>query len=178
MYFWNIRRLKSDLVERGLTEGQSMMYLLVLWVVSTLCAGVAAISPWNIWACLFWVGSTLILSLGVLYVYHRNGGAGGQQFLQRCLSLFWVCTVRWFVMLVIPTVIVLEAVVAATEPATDEPVFPPMTPTEAVWSVLVVLPLYWRVGVHIRDVAAGKPTSDTTSSDRSDSLLPLEPLED
>ncbi len=177
MYFWNIHRLKSDLVERGLTESQSMMYLLVLWVISTVCAGLNAISPWNVWACVFWVGSTLILILGVLYVYHRNGAAGGQQFLPRLLSLFWVCGVRWFVMLVIPTGIVLGAVEVFTEPWTDE-ILVPMTPAEAVCSVLIAVPLYWRVGVHIRDVAAGNPTSDTTSSDRSDSLLPLEPLED
>ena len=156
MYFWNIRRLKSDLVERGLTESQSMMYLLVLWVISTLAAGVAAILPWNVWACVFWVGSTLILILGVLYMYHRNGGAGGQQFLPRCLSLFWVCGVRWLVMFAIPTAVVLGAWLAFTEPWTDE-LLVPMTPVEAVWDVLVAVPLYWRVGVHIRDVAAGKP---------------------
>ena len=89
---------------------------------------------------------TLLLAVfGTIYVYRCNGGATGQDFLQRYLAIGWVVTVRWLA-IVMPLFVLLIFTVDYMSEETQWHV--------GLFFVVAEVVLYERIGYHIRAVAS------------------------
>lgn len=143
MYFWNIEKLKQQLAQGPLSERETLSYLLAFSIVITL--SMWGNGEWVWWQALLEV---VLAVAGTLYVYRRNGGDGGEHFLQRYMTVGWVVGIRYtvpFMLLLIGGFAV--AAVAGVLEQIDEWVY-------ALITTLFSLLLYWRIGHHIGDVVA------------------------
>ena len=146
MYVWDIRRLKSDLIARPLTEREQLPYL-VVFVALTTIAEILTTELSNVWDYLSAAASVITAVGGAIFLYHQNGGRAGQYFLQRYFSIGFVVSIRWLVLVlavVIPFIFLLDLAGLLKDTTT--------------WPEFVVLAvaelfLYQRIGHHIRDVA-------------------------
>lgn len=89
MYFRRIGKLKAVMAERPLSEREALPYVVVFAGLSSAVSyGPPAIT--NIWDWLAAGWSVAFAILGTVYIYRRNGGADGRNFLQRYIAiLYW-----------------------------------------------------------------------------------------
>jgi len=146
MYFWNLRGLKSRMAERPLTDREVLPYLVVC---NSIIAAVysLALLPFNRWDALGVIWSVALAIGGTLYVYRCNGGAGGEQFLQRGLVIGWVVAIRWGVALIVASIPLYVGLEIFGE-ISDETTWYEFL-MFAVWELIV----YERVAHHVGDVA-------------------------
>ncbi len=141
MYLWTLAALKRDL-RRGLTPRQSFSYLMALALLPSaiwLAMGVppllallwyapevnltdeqvanaerdALIMAWVMPA--YAASRFLVIGLGLVWCFAKNGGAGGVAFLERTIALAWVMCVRVLVLLVVPLFFAIALVRGAFE---------------------------------------------------------------
>jgi hypothetical protein len=145
MYFWRIEKLKQGLAAGPLPTIEQFKYLLAL----TILIGLAAI-PFernNSFDVLSGIIGVPIMGLGTYYVYRLNGGASGERLLDRYMSLGWVVFIRFIVLLLLPTIIVL---IVAYELFAEIPEETGLT--EVVVMVLLSVVYYYVLGRHFRDL--------------------------
>jgi hypothetical protein len=146
MYFWHIEQLKDELATSPLSERESFNYLMAYVVLTTLPFWPSE-SEVNYWDHLIQASSLLFSVLGTIHAYRENGGAAGQQFLQRYLALGWVWAIRWGVWFAFAGVLTLSLREFAFGVDDSTSAF-----DFAFW--LVAYPVYWwQLGIHIRSVA-------------------------
>lgn len=142
MYFWNINALKNDLSQGGISETESFKYLLANILINCIPSA-SSNTPDDLAHTIYpWVRIVIIL-LGTLYAFHKNGGQKGHDFILRYMSTLWVTGIRWAICISIPFMIV----VGILSIPLDSPKYLPG------WLV-VVTAFYWRVSAHVQDVAA------------------------
>lgn len=154
MYFWNINKLKAQLIERPLTEKELLPYLIATLLMFTLIPYLPDTLHFNAWDYLEMAIACLAVIIGTLWLYAKNLGSNidnkGSHFLQRYIALGWVVLVR-FIVFVIP-VIILMAFLASNFALFN-------TESDATGWIDVMLItmievlLYWYFGKHIADVA-------------------------
>ena len=161
MFFWNVAALKRQLASGALPPRAGLRYtiaglisLSVLWEIGWRTA-TPAMAVDNVAA----VANLAVLVFGTLVVYAANGGDRGTDFLGRFLSLSWVVGVRIFVGL-IAAIFVAGIVAELRAPGSlDAP-----GSIEHMSAILVVLFnafFYWRLAVHIRQVAFAQASNDS-----------------
>lgn len=146
MYFWQIERLKREMVIRPLSESETLPYLVVYVTCTTVLSFVpdTFANTWDILSATF---SGFLAVVGTIYIYRQNGGADGQYFLQRYFAISWVVTLRWLLIFTITTVIFFILLELASVSSEE------MTWYEFLyWAVFEVI-VYQRIGHHVRDVA-------------------------
>ena len=158
MYFWNIERLKSDLVVGPLSERQIFPYFIIFIGLSTATAyfseGVSGTWDW-----IDAISSLTITVFGTFYIYRRNGGGHGRHFLQRYFAIGWVVSIRWIVFCVgalIPFAIALVACGIKTTEGTQW--------YEVAFLALAMVLLYWRIGHHVVSVTPSTIRSELTEA--------------
>lgn len=129
-----------------LSDRQVLPYLLVYVGMFTAVSFIPATMT-NVWDGLGAVWSVLLAVFGTLYIYHRNGGAHGQHFLQRIFAVGWVVAIRWLPVLFV-AIVTLFAVLAALA----------VEATETTWYEFLLVAaaealVYWRTGYHVADLA-------------------------
>ena len=152
MYFWKIKKLKSQLVDQPLSDRESLPYVLVLAVfiqLSILASCFVEGKKPELLLDFVWVGvSCLGAFLGTLHLYRMNGGGEGQHFLQRFLAIGWVVGVRWSVLFgfwfFFLGALSLSLGINLAEGALWQ---------DVALSIPLMVFYYWRTGVHIRDVS-------------------------
>ena len=152
MYIWSLKNLKTQLLGPGLSSRQDLAYLLV--VLTCVSAAFVSVPTHNIWSAVYGVTVVGSVLTGVITGYRCNGGASGQDFLSRFLSVTVVCSARWVVMFVAPL-----TVLAVVIPGTPWVLFlpgaaerPPMGRYDVIMIALMVPPLFWRIAVQMRDL--------------------------
>jgi hypothetical protein len=161
MYLWNIRALKKGLVTNALTESQVFAYFLAVLTLDTLLLQLVAFFPGTedtgVWDYADFVGSVVFTVGGTLVAYRQNGGSAGRDFLARYFPLMWVLTVRFLVFLLpllvlamIPMAYFYETLFG-TDAAGDD--FAALSMYVVLLSWLWYLAFYYRLAVHLRDVA-------------------------
>lgn len=176
MYFWNVRALKTDLTDPGLTARQELAYLVPILCV--LAATFVTVPQHNAWSAVYGGFVALTLALGSAYAYHCNGGAEGREFASRFLALAWVCGVRWVTLLVVPITTIIVVVPGSPWRLVWPGNQPPLGLFDVAVRLVFVPPLFWFVGRHLRDLARtrGRRLGRGTMPIEDD--LGLEPLED
>jgi hypothetical protein len=146
MYFWRIEKMKSEMAARPLSEREALPYF-VVWVALSSVIPYLPQKSQNAWVGLEALLTLLFTALGTIYIYHRNGGANGQHFLQRYFAIGWVVGMRWMAVLFVATVVFyLSLRVGGGDPEGKH------------WSGLLfyaaaMTALYWRIGHHVGDLA-------------------------
>ena len=141
MYFWNIEKLKEDLKKQTVTEGELFKYLFATVVV--YCLGFMMPYTADIWYKLSILLMTVITASGLYYLYKCNGGKNGKNFLEKYISLGWVVSVRWAVLVALPVMVVCLIILEAIGPS--------MYVAEGFFFDLVYISYFWMLGKHIKD---------------------------
>lgn len=166
IFFWRIEALKAQLREGPLTQSSAFAYLFVCFFLTTAVMGIpglwnAATSPTTPWAWGTYVVTLVFFAGGTYAAYRANGGAQGFDFVARYLALGWVLTIRLFVLVFVP--LLLLALVAFVVFALTQADATGATATSedlaADWFVELVIMVfvaifYWRFVHHFREVAA------------------------
>lgn len=147
MYFWNIKKLKSELAEKSLTEHESLKYLVVNLFLFSIWAVIPQPAA-NRWDIILGIITVAITMFGTIYMYRCNKGAHGINFLQKYLSLSWVYGIRWTVLTFIPVLIVYWIIVMMFMDTFEQTTWH----STAVFSLLFAQ-YYYRLGKHVADVA-------------------------
>jgi len=125
VYFWNIEALKSSLRAGGMEDRSAIRYLLCLGGVTLAGYSVLPLlGRRNAWDTIDEVVWLVAFLAGTYFVYRRNGGAAGRDFLPRFLSLTWVFGIRFSVMVTLPcvaSVVVLETLIFGSVPELTTP---------------------------------------------------------
>ena len=111
MYFWHIEKLKTEMAARPLSAREALPYLIVTVVLPSLMACIP-LTNHNLWDWLGAIWSVLLVVFGTIYIYHQNGGANGQHFLQRYFAVGWVVAIRWIVVIVMVAFLYFALMVA------------------------------------------------------------------
>lgn len=161
MYLWNIKALKKNLSTKALTEAQTFWYFFAVITLETLFYNMTSLFPGDepieLWDYVEYVGAVIFTIGGTLVVYRANGGASGRNFLLRYFPLMWVLTIR-FLVFMIPILIVAGFLMFSFTDAlfgaeAEEADFPLFSRAVLVASWIWFLAFYYRLAVHIRDVA-------------------------
>ena len=153
MYFWRIKDLKNDLKARPLTEREALPYLIVCLVLSSLLCSISpSVDEFNFWDGMNLVSAVLFSIFGTVYLYRKNGGDAGSQFISRYLALGWVVAIRWFTAAFFPFLVIVIAL---------------DLPEENNWFMfsyffVALFVYYWRTGLHIKEVATHGNASEPT----------------
>lgn len=145
MYFWNINKLKSDLLKKPLSESEQFKYLFATLVVYSL-----AMIPFlenNIWDVYSAIIMVLTTTIGIYYVYKCNKGSIGNNFLQKCLSIGWVVSIRWLVFM-LPIILLFYIAVELYSGVSDY-----TTLADVIFFNLLYISYFWLLGKHIKEVA-------------------------
>ncbi|XXY46658.1 hypothetical protein WME91_42320 [Sorangium sp. So ce269] len=120
MIFWNIKALRAALAHGTLPERARFIYLLTSVSVAVAVPEIPAPSrPKNAWDWL-WSGIAIASTvLGMIWAYHLNGGSHGRHFLERYVSLSWVYTLRFTVIVMLPVLMLAYIATALLELKTD-----------------------------------------------------------
>ena len=148
MYFWNVNALKSELAGEGISEAQAFKYLLIYVIAEAFMWATLPLNRPHVWDHLSLVAAGLITVAGTVYCYQKNGGSGGSRFLYRYFALGWVCPIRWFVQIALPSMFVLWIIVKVQSDAELTE-----TPWYLLLSIVTSIILYLKVGAAVRDVA-------------------------
>ena len=153
-YFWRIHDLKASMVSQPLSEREVLPYLLL---TLGLYAAIASLptQAFNLWDYLGAAWTVAITVLGIVYVYHRNGGSKGRDFLQRLFAIGWVVTIRWVVFLSLALLLFYISIEFWSVFEIED---------ETQWHdfaiiALAEIGLYWRMGFHVRDLAVASGDS-------------------
>jgi hypothetical protein len=105
MYIWKIDKLDEELIAGDLSEHETFKYLVAYTILSSL-AMIQYSNPnqFDTWAGIL-AGLTALL--GLFFIYKCNGGRDGKNIVIRYLSIGWVIFVRMFVLLMLPTMIII-----------------------------------------------------------------------
>ena len=152
MYFWNINRLKNDLTHGLLKESDSFTYLISYIIFIGITSVTSTLTDYSSHLYYTLVG-LLICICGTTYVYFRNGGAKGKNFLSRYISIQWVVGWRWCVFITLPYCLVFFILAAVQLISLDSPFI-------RIGGIIIVALSYWRIGKHIHDVATTKDTNE------------------
>jgi hypothetical protein len=165
VYLWNVKAVKRDLIAGALSEAQLFGYFLaVLMFETALWEGLALLpsetAP-GLWDYLGLAGGLALTLGGTLLAYRMNGAAGGRNFLGRYFSLMWVLSVR-FLVGVIPLMVAAVLLLLAVGGGFSDPEGTEEDVTDIIWAVVVATWMvtalfYWRLAVHMREVARGAP---------------------
>jgi hypothetical protein len=142
MYFWNINKLKQQLIETGLTERQLFYYILIAVAFEAISYEMTTYLPYtepNSWSYVESVFNILIPIIGSIAAFRANGGDSGIKFVERYFSIGFVVSIR-FLILLIPLIGLV-----------DWPDYPNSIDVITFSSLYVAM--YARIVKHIADVA-------------------------
>ncbi len=149
MYFVKINNLKADIAENGVPPRDSLIYIILLMLLITIPSGNMQIEVFNP---IYWVINSVILIIGTIYCYMKNGGDSGKNFLSRHFSITFVVSIRFFIVLCVLSFIFFFLISLRFESLInfESKGFSYSFKTIFYSTILIY---YYRIGKHIKDVA-------------------------
>ena len=162
MYFWNIKKLKAQIIERPLTEREvlpyiianALVYLLLMELISYLYSfhEVGAVDmPYGFWEYLSIAFSIVMTIMGCVWLFRKNKTRSENYFLQRYTALGWVVMLRTTVFVLLASIILffLAQMVASDffNKVFDSNI------SVFLFGLCFYLYFYWYFGKHLTEVA-------------------------
>ena len=164
MYFWNIKKLKSTLIDNELSQINSLKYLLISIsprLLSHLNLSSSFDQVLNNW----YISMIFIISilLELLFAFKANNGKSGKDFLGRYLSIRTVMQIRYFCFLYLISILILiiPAIETAYEYGSDiniseillkiKPYYIYLISYLSMFTMIIILPI--KTVLHIRDIS-------------------------
>ena len=150
MYFWNIKKLKANLIERPMTDKEVLPYLIAILLMFTIAEYSPKPIHYNIKDYLEICIVTIANIFGTYWLYLKNNGNTGSNFLQRYFALGWVAVIR-VIVFCLPVVILFFIIGTALQVMTPDT-------KNTNWHDLIAIILleiyyFWYFGKHLVDVA-------------------------
>lgn len=150
MYFWNVKRLRNELIENSLNEKNQMMYLMftmLLYAFSGQFTGSEYSGGFFFAETLAVLGATVA---GVLYCYDGNKAGDGKDFIKRFTCISWIITIRLTAVLlaigIIP-ILIISIFSSSTDTSNEQGYF----------GILFLIALeaiyFWRIHTHLKYVS-------------------------
>jgi len=144
MYFWKIKKLKSDIKENRVTQKDEVLYLVffsLLYVVILLQSLVQIDSLWNSEMVFLQI---IISILGVAYAFSKNRGS--KDFIKNFSSVGWVFLLRslFFMSIGMLNLYVMTYLFGVEELFSAK--------NAIIVGMVFELLLYWRIGSHIENL--------------------------
>ncbi|MDH2436604.1 hypothetical protein QCD60_29250 [Pokkaliibacter sp. MBI-7] len=158
MYYWNIKKLKLQLINEGLSQRALFVYIFIYVMLSEL---VTLLLPFGTQQApdtaniLVAMAEFVICGMGLFGCYRANGGKAGQQFAERFFSIGIVLLARFFALL-IPIFVVVFAVAVVSQATGMGDMESTMEAAIYVGMLLWLAAYFWRSAVHIGDVARAR----------------------
>jgi len=151
MFFWKINSLKEHLINHGLSQKHLFVYIFIYTVLAELMYEAIYHMPiyeMNIYDYAQSISNIIIISLGTYIIYRANGGSNGKQFAERYFSIGFVIAIRFIILLFF--VFLALSFIWFNDSSESELV--------TVWYEFIIytgciIGLYWRIVVHVKDVA-------------------------
>ena len=147
MQLWKVELLKQRLASGAVSQRELFLYLLVWVALDAIIVAVDLGDP-NKWDHISSALSVLTVVVGTTYVFVKNGGSAGLDFLPRYLALSWVLAVRFLVLVMVPAMvgylIIHELISEVPEQATAG---------DVILVMVMEVAYYWRMGHHIGEIA-------------------------
>jgi hypothetical protein len=157
MIWWNIKLLKQRLINEGLSQKHLFVYIFIFIMLSEFLLQAAFYIPiegLNIYDYAEFIAEFITIGLGTYLIYRVNGGSEGKQFAERFFSISFVVGMRFFVLSIPIFLIYLVYIVGQNEGEDGEL---PTTLYESAIFTCWLIAFYWRVIVHVKDVANSTP---------------------
>ncbi|PJG60767.1 hypothetical protein [Aeromonas cavernicola] len=109
MYFWKIADLKNDIQSGFLSEKDKFIYLFTMMLITLIGFELSFTTPSKpntTWQIIDSVSTVIMAAIGFYWAYRANGGAAGQDFIGKSISILFVLTIR-FCALLIPVILCL-----------------------------------------------------------------------
>ena len=154
MYFWNIEKLKEDIVAERFSEKDRFAYLLIYVVLAAIVMEALLyieVENSNIWDAVNSIGNIVIAIVGTFFAYEANGAREGKDFLGRYLSIGFVMSIR-FLALLVPIMIALIFYYMYAFRGESAVLMMVTTPLESILLLAWLVFLYVRICKHIGDV--------------------------
>jgi hypothetical protein len=165
MFFWRIDALKAQLRDGPLPQAAAFAYVFVGFFVMNAFFGIpglwnAETSPTTPWAWATYVVTLALFAAGTYTAYRVNGGPQGVDFAARYLALGWVLSIRLFVLVFVPLLLLALVVFvvmalaqgdAASTTGASEDLAPDWLIELVIMAWLAFF--YWRLVRHFQDVA-------------------------
>ena len=150
MYFWNIEGLKGEMARRPLSDRELLPYLVIFIALYDLMIAATLGEPANVWDYADGAMTVLLGIAGTIYLFFKNGGSNGRDFVPRYLAIGFVVGLRYLVLVGIPVIVGYTIAYGLFVADSSE--------ETRWWDVMLYSVLnvfyYWRVGVHLNDTAA------------------------
>ncbi len=154
MYIWRIQQLKEELITDGLSQKETFAYILAFVLLYELLSTLTYLSPtWKPPMTADYVQAFVevgTVGIGTYLSYYFNGGDAGRQFAERYFSISIVVSIR-FMSLMLPLSIGYKAMIEGT--GIDGMLLYNLS---AAFISLAMIGIYWRIIVHIREVAGAE----------------------
>jgi len=157
IYFWKINGLKSDLMNKGLSGRQALIYLLCILIIQIISWAFTYVTAetHNLWDHIDAAAFIIFLAVGTVYCCYANGGRKGKDFVFRYLSLAWVFGVRYSIMVLLPLGLALYMTLQMVTELPDKTQW-----YDVLFISVIRIPFYFFLAGHIRDVALNRVPSD------------------
>jgi hypothetical protein len=145
MYIWDVNSLVGELAKGSLTEKEAFKYLLANTILIS-----AVLIPFpenNINDIIGSIANVVVAILGVIYIYKCNGGDKGKEIIQRYMSLGFVVAIRFFVMIGLPSIIILYIAMAYYAELPDQ-----TSLFETVFYTSLGIVYFWKLGVYFKEL--------------------------
>jgi hypothetical protein len=162
MYIWRVQALKAELRAGPMLPRRVLPYILGFAILLAIVAQLPLFLPppdANKWDVVNGASTVVLTFGGLLAAYSANGGLHGSDFAARLVALTWV--VGWrlfpaFIMLMLAAAVLAPEQFASNDART--------TPVLVAVTLSYELLFYWRLWVHLRDLAAPMPRSAESAS--------------
>ena len=156
MYFFRTNALKEKLKTRTLTDREALPYVIMFGLVTLIT--IAFTRGDNSHYDLQWLMDLtegLLMILGIIYCYRRNGGSEGYDFVLKYMTLGWVIFIRCLLFLI--PVIIIGSLIATfliyRFSSGEFEVLIELGLGELAWIVLFYVVYYLRLGKHLSDTS-------------------------
>jgi hypothetical protein len=148
MDFISYQPLKEKLRNRTFTDRQALPYFILSSVLSVPVptSGTANSLDWVLTGC-----GVLITALGLLYAYRKNGGSDGVDFIKKFIALGWIALVRWTLVFIPLSVIVMIAIGHFGGPIDESVKVEVIEWFQLFGPCIFMIGLFQRIGWHIKD---------------------------
>lgn len=157
IYFWNIAKLKSELINKPLSGWQALIYFICIFciqIVPWVLAYTADVN-FNLWDNIDTAVFFIFLVIGTVYCFYANSGRSGKDFISRYVSLSWVFGVRYTIMVVIPAGVFLYLIPSLFIDLPENTRW-----HDVLFNAILKFPFYVILARHIRDVALKRVPSE------------------
>ena len=161
MYFWDINGLKEEIINNEISEKSVFLYIFIYFLYPQISflyryyrnygneVGLGLYGD-----LLFYSIIAIIVAIGIYYAYYCNGKNEGERFAVKFISLNWVVTIRYFVIIFYFYFILYILLSVLNQTDFIDKTISKSIKSFTSFGLILITPIwiYYRIGYHIKDI--------------------------